>query len=70
MIYRICTSSKSVIMYEDDIKKFLIELDASYISVRYPDDIEKMSLKFTQNETEEVVRKVDNIFKWLERQIK
>lgn len=55
---------------EDDIKRFLVELDASYISVRYPDDIEKISLKFTRNETEEVIRKVDNIFKWLERQIK
>lgn len=55
---------------EDDIKKFLVELDASYISVRYPDDIEKLSLKFTRSETEEVVRKVENIFKWLERQLK
>lgn len=55
---------------EDDIKKFLIELDASYISVRYPDDIERLSLKFTKNETEEVVRKVENIFKWLEKQLK
>ena len=54
----------------DDIKKFLRELDASYISVRYPDDIEKISLKFTRNETEEVIRKVDDIFKWLERQLK
>ena len=55
---------------EDDIKKFLRELDASYISVRYPDDIEKINLKFTRNETEEVIRKVDDISKWLERQIK
>ena len=55
---------------EDDIKKFLRELDASYISVRYPDDIERISLRFTKIETEEVVRKVGDIFKWLERQIK
>lgn len=55
---------------EDDIKKFLIELDASYISVRYPDDIERISLKFTKNETEGVVRKTESIFKWLEKQLK
>ena len=54
---------------EDDIKELFTELDASYISIRYPDDIEKFDLKYSREKTEKVLRKVKDAYKWLKKQI-
>ena len=54
---------------EDDIKKLLRTLDASYISMRYPEDIERFNLQFSTTETEKILNRVKELFKWLKKQI-
>ena len=54
---------------EDDVKELFTELDTSYISIRYPDDIERFDLKYSKEKTEKVLRRVKDIYKWLKKQI-
>jgi len=55
---------------EKEIKSTLDELNNAYISVRYPGDFREISEYLDKNNAEVIMKKVEGIFKWLEKKIK
>ena len=55
---------------DDDIKTMLKELDRLYISVRYPDDIDYVQSQLPEAKVNEIFKKVKEIYKLLEKNLK
>ena len=55
---------------DEDIKRVLDELNDVYISTRYPDDIREILSELTKERTEKILRRTEDIQKWLMKQIK
>jgi len=55
---------------EKEVKSTLDELNNAYISVRYPGDFTEISEYLDKSNAEEIMKKVERIFKWLETKLK
>ena len=54
---------------DKEIKSTLDELNNAYLSVRYPGDFEEISSYLDKNNAEDIMKKAERIFKWLEMKI-
>ena len=54
---------------DKEIKSTLDELNNAYLSVRYPGDFEEISSYLDRNNAEDIMKKAERIFKWLEMKI-
>ncbi len=54
---------------KEETKKTLDELNDAYMLTRYPDDFDAVELDLSKDKVQIILKRVERIFKWLEKKI-
>jgi len=61
------TSEALITNLQDDMQETLAELNSLFMSSRYPDDIDELDKKLTNERVTKILNETKRIFKWLEK---
>ena len=54
---------------QDETKELLAELNSLFMASRYPDDVDELDKKLTNERVEGILKETKRIFKWLEEKL-